>query len=137
MNAWLGRAVSVRIELPAWSFVKRRADGAVDLVSPLPCPWAYGALPEVAGGDGDPLDAIVLDVSGRRGESVPTIVQGVVRFTDAGQIDDKLVCAQRPPTARERAAVVGFLRGFAAVKRGVQRLRGRRGETRVGEVVWA
>ena len=137
MNAWLGRAVNVRVELPAWSFVKRRADGAVDLVSPLPCPWAYGALPEVAGGDGDPLDAIVLDVSVPRGESVATRVQGVVRFTDAGQVDDKLVCANRPPSARERAAVVGFLRGYAAVKRVVNRLRGRRGETCVGQASWA
>ena len=136
MSDWLGRAVTVRVELPAWSFVKRRADGEVDLISPLPCPWAYGALPDFTGGDGDPLDAIVLDIPGQRGESVATIVQGVVRFTDAGQVDDKLVCALEPPTPRQRAAVVAFLRGYAMVKRGVHRLRGRSGRTAVGEACW-
>ena len=35
--------------------MKRRADGTLDFVSPLRCPYNYGAALAYEGGDGDPL----------------------------------------------------------------------------------
>ena len=50
----------VRIEVPRFSFVKREADGEVDFVSPVPCPFNYGSVPGAIAPDGDAPDALVL-----------------------------------------------------------------------------
>jgi hypothetical protein len=54
----------------------------------------------------------------------------VVRFRDAGAVDDKLVCGDAPPGRLERLALVGFFRVYALAKRGLNRWRGKRGDTR-------
>ncbi|MFY0541612.1 hypothetical protein [Nannocystis pusilla] len=41
----IGARCRVKIEYPRWSVVKRRSDGSVDFVSPLPCPYNYGHVP--------------------------------------------------------------------------------------------
>lgn len=133
---WLGRRVEVLVEIAAWSHVKTRADGKVDFISPLPCPWAYGCLPEHAGGDGDPLDAVLLTQRGVRGQRIASRVQGVVAFVDAGARDDKLICAPTPPTPAARAAVVAFFRAYALAKRALNWRRGAPGPTRVRGVRW-
>lgn len=107
----------VLIEVPKGGFVKRRADGSIDFVSPAPCPFNYGCVPGVVGGDGDPLDALVLGPRLAAGASVDRQVHAVVRFVDAGRVDDKLVCADHPPSRGERAAVVAFFRVYAQAKR--------------------
>ena len=53
--------VEVLIEIPRGSFVKRGSTGHVDFVSPLPCPFNYGSVPQLVGLEGDLLDAVVLD----------------------------------------------------------------------------
>nr|HQV09401.1 inorganic diphosphatase [Thauera sp.] len=50
----------VIIEVPRGGFVKRGSSLAVDFVSPLPCPYNYGAIPAYIGMEGDLLDAVVL-----------------------------------------------------------------------------
>ena len=50
----------VTIEVPRWGFVKRGSTDRVDFVSPIPCPFNYGAIPDYLGGEGDLLDAVVL-----------------------------------------------------------------------------
>jgi inorganic pyrophosphatase len=109
--------VTVVIEVPRGGWVKRRADGRVRYVSPVPCPFDYGSVPGISGGDGDPLDAVVLGPGHLRGARVDVPVRGVVRFVDAGRPDDKLVCADHPPTRAERWLVVGFFRFYARAKR--------------------
>ena len=37
-------SVEVVIEIPRWSFLKRGSSGRIDFVSPLPCPFNYGAV---------------------------------------------------------------------------------------------
>lgn len=52
--------VEVVIEVPRGSFLKRGSTGRIDFVSPLPCPFNYGYVPDYIGGEGDYLDAVVL-----------------------------------------------------------------------------
>ena len=48
------------IEIPRGSFLKRGWNGSIDFVSPFPCPFNYGSIPDYIGGEGDLLDAVVL-----------------------------------------------------------------------------
>ena len=52
--------VDIVIEVPRGSFLKRGSSGHIDFVSPLPCPFNYGAVPTHLGMEGDLLDALVL-----------------------------------------------------------------------------
>lgn len=114
----------VVIEAPRFSFVKRRADGRVDFVSPLPCPYNYGSIPGRVSEDGDPLDAIVLGPRLARGARVSAPVVAIVDFLDGGEADPKVVCSERPLSAWQRAGLVGFFRVYAIAKRGLARVRG-------------
>jgi inorganic pyrophosphatase len=52
--------VEVVIEIPRGSFLKRGSTGHIDFISPLPCPFNYGAVPTLLGLEGALLDAVVL-----------------------------------------------------------------------------
>ncbi len=132
----MGRTVEVQVEIPAGSRRKLRADGSLDFIAPLPCPWAYGSLPGTTGGDGDPLDALLVDHRPPRGARVPSTVQGVVHFIDAGARDDKLICADDQPGPAIRVAILCFFRAYCVAKRVLQRARGQRGATRVDGIRW-
>lgn len=132
---WLGAWVEVLIDAPRGTFVKRRADGSVDFVSPLPTPFNYGDVPGEWGGDGDPLDAVVLGPRLPRGHRGRYRVVGVVAFTDAGRTDNKLVCGHAGPGAR--AAIVAFFTTYAVAKRALAWWRGLPGDTTFHGVRWA
>ena len=52
--------VVVVVEVPRGGRVKRAADGSIDYVSPLACPFNYGSAPDLPSADGEPHDAFVL-----------------------------------------------------------------------------
>jgi inorganic pyrophosphatase len=122
--------LEVVIDVPRGGFIKRRDDGAVDFVSPAPCPFNYGSVPDTRAGDGDRLDALVLGPRLARGARVRVKVFGHVRFTDAGQDDPKVICSARPPSGLDRATITAFFTVYAAVKGLLNRLRGKDGPTR-------
>jgi inorganic pyrophosphatase len=122
--------LDVVVETPKGGFAKRRPDGALDFVSPLPCPWNYGCAPEHPGGDGDALDAVVLGRRLPRGTRVRLPVRGVVRFVDGGLTDDKLVVGRGPLRRIDRLALRGFFTVYARLKRLRNRMRGVAGVTR-------
>lgn len=130
----LSELVSVQVEVPRGGLIKWGADGGIDFVSPLPCPFNYGSLPGGLADDGDPPDALVLGPRRPRGSRARARVVGRVRFVDEGQRDDKLVCVpegrDRGLTAAERWQVVAFFSLYARVKALAARLRGRSGPTR-------
>jgi inorganic pyrophosphatase len=123
----LPREPEVLIESPRFSVVKRRADGGVDFISPLPCPYNYGCIPGLGSGDGDPLDVVVLGPRLRRGERLRVPVVGVIAFLDAGCADPKVICSARPLTPADRAGLETFFRVYALFKRVLHFARGRRG----------
>lgn len=136
MKATFPARVTVTIEVPRGGFVKRRSDGGVDYVSPVPCPFDYGCVPGLPGGDGDPLDALVLGGTRAAGDTVDVRVRAVVRFLDAGSVDDKLVCSESGVTADDRWRILLFFRVYAEAKRWMYRLRGRTGDTRLVGWEW-
>lgn len=71
-------------------------NGEPRIVNYLGYPGNYGAIPGTAlpkelGGDGDPLDVIVLGQATPRGEIVDANVIGVLKMLDGGEQDDKLI----------------------------------------------
>src|SRR5688572_18345953 len=98
--------LEVVIEVPRGSFLKRGSSGHIDFVSPLPCPFNYGAVPQYLGLEGDLLDAVVL---GRRlplGTHVRIQAWGAVALTDRGMTDHKLICSLSPVSAEEQRRVL-------------------------------
>jgi len=125
-----GAALTVVIDVPRGSFVKRNDDQLVDFVSPLPCPFNYGHVPGTLAEDGEALDAVVLGPKLPLGSTAKVRSRARVGFIDAGRSDPKWVCADTPLSRFQRLQVSGFFRCYAIAKRLINGLRGRRGPTR-------
>jgi inorganic pyrophosphatase len=108
--------VDVVIEVPRGCFLKRGSTGHVDFVSPLPCPFNYGSVPDFVGMEGDLLDALVLGPRLRLGTKTRVKAWGAVILVDRGMTDDKLICSDRPPTASARSQVLRFFHFYAKCK---------------------
>jgi inorganic pyrophosphatase len=119
--------VEVVIEVPRGSFLKRGLTGRVDFISPLPCPFNYGAVATLVGGEGDLLDAVVLGPRLAFGTRVRVRAWGAVVLTDRGMTDDKLICSEQPLTAAQRRNVLWFFHFYARCKALLNRLRHRPG----------
>jgi inorganic pyrophosphatase len=120
----------VLVETSRWGFIKRRPDGSIDFVSPVPCPYNYGCIPGQDSGDGDPLDAIILGPRLARGQRLRMPVVGLIAFLDGGQSDPKVVCSPHPLRPHERASLELFFRVYAPFKRVLHLARGHARETR-------
>ena len=123
--------VNVQIEVPRGDLVKRRSDGSVDFVSPVPCPYNYGFVTGTMGGDGDPIDAIVLGTRLEMGHVGRHRARAALRFIDAGKVDDKIICSLRPLTKGQRRALERFFKVYVHAKRALHAWRGIRADTRL------
>jgi len=100
--------INVVIEIPAgtnakWEVQKdsgllewEQKNGRPRIVQYLPYPGNYGMVPQTLlpkelGGDGDPLDVIVLGSALARGSVVEARLIGVLELLDRGEQDDKLI----------------------------------------------
>ncbi len=108
--------LEVTIEVPRGSFLKRGLNGHIDFVSPLPCPFNYGAVESYVGLEGDLLDAVVLGPRLRHGTRVSVQVFGAVGLTDRGLYDDKLICSPYPLGPQQRRQVLAFFSFYARCK---------------------
>jgi inorganic pyrophosphatase len=68
-------------------------------VNYLPYPANYGFIPQTlvsgtSGGDGDPIDVVVLGPRMLRGSIQPIRVLGAIRMLDKNEIDDKVIAAR-------------------------------------------
>jgi inorganic pyrophosphatase len=124
--------VTVEIRSPMFSCLKWRDDGRLDFISPLPCPFNYGHIPQTRAEDGDCVDALVLGRRLRRGARVVVPVHGMVHFVDAGCHDPKWICSHTPLTRGQRWRIHAFFRVYAQVKRHLNRMRGLAGPTYFG-----
>ena len=106
----------VVIEVPRGSFLKRGSTGRIDFVSPLPCPFNYGAVPGLLGMEGDLLDALVLGPRLRFGARTQVTAWAAVTLTDRGMSDDKLICGDHWPSKAEIDGVLGFFHLYARCK---------------------
>jgi inorganic pyrophosphatase len=119
--------VEVVIEIPKGSFIKRGSTGHVDFVSPFPCPFNYGSVPNYVGLEGDLLDALVLGPRLHTGTRLRVKAWGAVTLTDRGMSDDKLVCSTSPLTEAQKQSVLRFFRFYARCKGLLNVLRQRTG----------
>ncbi|HNQ68959.1 MAG TPA: inorganic diphosphatase [Bacteroidales bacterium] len=104
--------ISVVIEIPAGTLEKwevDKKDGSMKLefvddkpriVQYLAYPVNYGMIPQTVlpkdlGGDGDPLDVLVLGDASERGEVVACKLIGVMIMLDRGEQDDKLIAVKK------------------------------------------
>jgi inorganic pyrophosphatase len=100
--------VNLLVEIPAgtqqkWEAMKSgdglkwdRKDGQLRVINYLPYPGNYGMvprtlLPREAGGDGDPLDVIMLGNSVPRATVIAVKPIAVLRLLDDGEQDDKIL----------------------------------------------
>jgi len=103
--------VQAVIEIPAgrtdkWEVDKKNGNlkweiknGKPRVVKYIGYPGNYGMvprtlLPKESGGDGDPLDILVLGPPLKRGEVVSAKLIGVLKLLDNGEQDDKLIAVQ-------------------------------------------
>ncbi len=122
-------SVEVVVEVPRGSFLKRGSTGYVDFVSPLPCPFNYGSVPNYIGLEGDLLDALVLGPRLPFGARIRTKAWGAVTLMDRGMTDDKLICSDHPLDAKDRHRVLRFFHFYAACKGLLNWLRRQPGRT--------
>jgi len=127
VGAGRGIELDIVIEVPRFSFLKRGSSGQIDFVSPLPCPFNYGAVPTHLGMEGDLLDALVPGPRLRRGTRLRLPAWGAVSLMDRGLSDDKLIFAARPPSAQDIEQVLRFFRFYARCKGLLNRWRRRPG----------
>ncbi|HND29663.1 MAG TPA: inorganic diphosphatase [Myxococcota bacterium] len=127
--------VQVRIEVSRGSFLKREGE-RVEYVSPVPCPFNYGCIEGELAEDGDPPDVILLGPACPRGSLQEAPLVGRVLFRDAGCADPKWVAGHRPPSVVERRAVETFFRVYAPLRRLLNLLQRKQGETRYLGVEW-
>lgn len=104
------------VEVPRGSFLKRGSTGEIDFISPLPCPFNYGSVPQYLGQEGDLLDAVVLGPRLPYGSHVRVQAWGAVTLTDHGMCDDKLICCNRPLAPKDRRRVLRFFQFYARCK---------------------
>ncbi len=107
---------NVIIEVPRGSFLKRGSTGKLDFISPLPCPFNYGSVPDLMGLDGDFLDAVVLGSRLAAGQLVKVPVLGAIRMMDAGVYDDKLICGFSPMPPWKRTLILLYFKFYALAK---------------------
>ena len=122
--------LTVVIDVPRGSFIKRDDVGAVDFVSPIPCPFNYGHVPGTLADDGEAHDAVVLGPTLSLGSTANVVGRARIDFIDAGRSDPKWVCADAPLSKFDRWQVSGFFRSYAVAKRLINRVRGTQGPTR-------
>lgn len=100
--------VNVVVEIPAGTNAKwevDKNDGFLRwefkhekprIVKYLPYPGNYGMIPgtsmgKKSGGDGDPVDVLILGSAHARGSVVPVKIIGMLKTTDKGELDHKLI----------------------------------------------
>jgi inorganic pyrophosphatase len=127
MKTAIAPELEVVIEVPRGSFLKRGSTGRVDFVSPLPCPFNYGSVPQYLGLENDLLDAVVLGPRLPAGARVRVRAWGAITMRDRGLIDDKLICSHAPLEPHQRRALLRFFVFYARCKGLLNLLRRRPG----------
>lgn len=125
-----GEPCEVVVEYPRWSMVKRRSDGSMDFIAPLPCPYNYGSIPGRRSGDGDLLDAVILGPRLPHGATRSLVAVGVIGFFDLGVHDPKVICSEAALSPHQRRSLELFFRTYAGFKRTLAAARRQPGATR-------
>lgn len=77
-------------------FYHDQKDGKARVINFLPYPFNYGFIPQTLlskekGGDGDPMDIVVLSVAQPRGTVCPIRIVGALKLIERGETDTKII----------------------------------------------
>lgn len=91
-----GTSEKWEVDKSSGNLLRDTEDGKPRTVAYLPYPCNYGMLPrsrlaKSIGGDGDPLDVLLLAPTLPRGSMVTVIPIGVIYLRDRGEIDHKII----------------------------------------------
>jgi inorganic pyrophosphatase len=130
------KTLQIIIETPKFSFIKYKDDGSVDYISPIPCPFNYGSVPNTTSGDGDRLDAIVLGKKLKGGSRAEVPVIGRVVFWDKGEEDPKYICSDKPITNLQKLTLISFFLFFSVAKKVLNKIRRKGGLTQFTGIIY-
>ena len=85
------------VDVETGNIIWEYKNGKPRIVNYLAYPCNYGIIPRTIllkekGGDGDPVDVLVLGPALERGTIIKVQVIGVMKLLDGGEVDDKLIC---------------------------------------------
>lgn len=118
-----GTQAKFEVDHEAGTLVWETRDGRLRVIDFLGYPGNYGlvprtAVPEADGGDGDPLDVLVLGPPARRGALLEVRAVAVLPLLDAGERDHKVIAVAASPEPGAPFAAVEDLedlrRGYPA-----------------------
>lgn len=124
--------INVVVEIPAGTIAKwevEKGEGSLKWtyengqprnVNYLPYPGNYGMIPATLlarenGGDGDPLDALVLGPAVPRGSIVKAKILGVLKLLDNGEKDDKVLAVMEGSPMYEANSLVDLVENYPGV----------------------
>lgn len=95
----------IEFDKQSLTFKTNQVDGHDRVIEYLPYPCNYGFIPstlqnKAKGGDGDPLDVLVIGESIETGTVLKIIPIAVLNMTDNGERDDKIIAIPADPFAR-------------------------------------
>lgn len=95
-------------------------NGKPRLIDYLGYPANYGMipktlLPEEKGGDGDPLDVITIGPQAQRGALIDCKIIGVLKLTDNGEQDDKLIALGKNSTLSSINTIEELKRNYPGI----------------------
>ncbi len=122
-------SVNALIEIPAgtnekWELSKdtqtialEHKNGKPRIIQYLGYPGNYGMVPQTLlaedqGGDGDPLDILVIGAPAKRGDIIPAKLLGVLKLLDDNEQDDKLIAAMPDSVFANLNSLEELDRGF-------------------------
>ncbi len=120
-----GTNLKIEYDKDRETFAPDQLNGRDRMVTFLPYPGNYGFIPatlmdEGQGGDGDPLDVLVLSSSQPTGTILEVKPIGMIRLRDAGDLDTKIIAVPLDPA--QRAIDVETYRDFMIGYDGARRI---------------
>jgi inorganic pyrophosphatase len=86
------------------------------VVQYLPYPGNYGLIPNTKGGDGDPLDVLLLNPAVSRGSILKVRFIGVFKMLDGGEKDDKILAVMEGSPFYQVKNLIDLDQRFPGVK---------------------
>lgn len=124
-----------RIEVARGSFLKREGQ-KIEYLSPIPCPFNYGSVEGEVAEDGDAPDVVLMGSRVKEGVLREGPLVGRVLFLDAGKRDDKQVVSALRLSALQKQNIERFFRFYAPIRKILNQMQGKTGETRYEGVEW-
>jgi inorganic pyrophosphatase len=128
------KKLNVLIATPKFSFIKYKDNGKIDYISPIPFTVNYGNIPEMISAEGDKADAFILGKRIKKEIIKEVMIVGKIDFYDRGIYDPKYICSDRYVSLIDKINVIVFFTLFSFAKKILNKLRGKKGKTKLVKI---